>query len=90
MVGVVLRLLFLMQGSDRISNEIDVHDVDLVVRAERKRLQAGQENESFHHVELRRLRIAAVPKNDAGTEDGDGKSGNNSRTMCSPNFLVRA
>ena len=70
MIGVVLRLFFLMQGGDRVGDKIHVHDVDLVLGAERQHRQARQEHERLHHVELRGLGMAAVAQHDAGPKNG--------------------
>src|SRR3954447_17019691 len=68
MIGIELRLILLMQSGDRIGNKIHIHYVDLVLRTERKRGQAGEKNERLDHIELRGLGATAVTQNDAGPE----------------------
>src|SRR5580693_5739204 len=69
MISVVLRAIFLMQRSNRISHEVDVHNVNLVIRTKRKHRQSSQENERFDHVELGSLRATAVSEHDARTKN---------------------
>src|ERR1700756_4742991 len=73
MVSVVLRLIFQVQGGDGIGDEINVDDVDLVVRAKRQRRQSRQEDKRLHHVELSGLGMAAVAENDAGAKNRLGR-----------------
>src|SRR5579862_15712 len=70
MVDLVFRLLFLMQGSDRVGYKIDIYDVDFVVGSEWQCGKAGQENERLDHVELGGLGTAAIAQDDARPENG--------------------
>ena len=76
------RFFFLMQGGNRIGDEVHVHDVDLVLRPEGQHRQAGQEHERLYHVELRGFGIAAVAQNDAGTEDRDSALRGEAAASC--------
>src|SRR6202041_3103408 len=60
MIGVVLRIVFLMQGRNRVGYEVYVYNVQLVIAPKWKHRQTGQKNEGLDHVELRSLRATAV------------------------------
>ena len=69
MISVVLGIRFHVQGGNRIGHEVHIHNVDLVMRTKRQHRQPCQKHERPHHVELRRLRIAAVPQHDTRPEN---------------------
>ncbi len=69
MINVVLRIRLHVQGRNRIRHKIHIHNVNLVMRTKRQHRQSRQESERPHHVELRRLRMPAVPQYDAGPEN---------------------
>ncbi len=69
MINAVVGSLFLMDGDDRFSDEIDIDDVDLIGRSKRKRRKPCQKDERAHHVELGGFRVPAVAQNDARPED---------------------
>src|SRR5579862_2674492 len=71
MVRIVLRLLFLMEGSNCSGYKIHIHDVDFVVRTKRQNRQSCEKNEGSDHVELRRLTTPTVPQNNTWAEDSD-------------------
>src|SRR5438874_12887973 len=71
MVGIVLRIFFLMQLSDGVGDKVYVHDVDFVRRAKWKNRQPCQKYKCFHHLELRSFRITAISEDDAGTKYGE-------------------
>src|SRR5690349_17096081 len=60
MVGVVLRIFFLMQGCDRIRNKVHIHNIDLVSRSKRQDGQLGQKYKGPYQVELGSLRMPAI------------------------------
>src|SRR5580693_5580000 len=69
MISVVLRAIFLMQRGNRISHEVDVYNVNLVIRTKRKHRQSSQEHKRFDHVELGSLRATAIAEHDARTKN---------------------
>src|SRR6266704_1660256 len=73
MVGIELRLIFLMQGGNRVRDKIYIHDVDTVRGAKRQYREPRQKHECLDHIELRCLCMTAVAEHNARTEDRLGR-----------------
>ena len=70
MIGVVLRLILLMQMSQSRPRQNPRSRYRSCPSAGRQNWQARQKNECLDHVELRRFRMAAVAQHNAGPENG--------------------
>ena len=69
MIDFVGRPFFLVQHGNRIGDEVHRHDIDARCRPEGKSRKPGQEDERANHVELVRLRTAAISQHDAWPEN---------------------
>ena len=87
MIDVVLRLILQVQGGNSIGDKIHIDDVNFVIRSERKHCQARQEHVRLHHIELSRLCMAAVAKDDARAEDGLRRVGKQNASHMFTEFL---
>src|SRR6266404_746174 len=70
MIDAVRRQFFLMNGHDGFSDEVRRHNIDFILRTQRKDRQASEKVEVLHHVELRSLRTSAVAHNNGRAKDG--------------------
>ena len=71
MIGIILRIFFLMQRSNRVGDKVHIHDVDFVGRTKWKHRQSRQKHKCLHHLELGGFRVPAVTEYDAGTKNGE-------------------
>src|SRR2546426_1654166 len=69
MVDAVPGRVLLMNGHDRFADKVRRHNVDFIVRTQRKNRHLRQHVERPNHVELRSLDAPAVAEDDGGAED---------------------
>ena len=69
MVSVVLGMVFLVEGSDRIRHKIHIHNIDSVRGTKWQHGQSCQKHERLDHIELRGFGMPAVAQHDARAEN---------------------